>query len=104
MIELDEEDIYKILQDKSIEEQLEILTNSWNTSYGKIVQHDDSLIEFITGGWSDNEYLIRVFCNFVRNYNFAKYKVGELTGGSHYFYFKEDKYNTHFKIVKEVKE
>lgn len=104
MIEFDDEDIYKILQDKTVEEQLILLENSWDKRYGKIVKHDDGLIEFITGGWSDNEYLIGIFCNYAMNLKFATCKIGELSGGSHYFYFREDKDTTYFKIVKEVQE
>lgn len=90
MLEYSDDEILEILKDKSVNEQLELLTLCWNENYGTITKYDNNLMKFSTGGWSDNERLIGLFCSPM-NYRFSKHKIGYIRGGHIYLYFGNDR-------------
>lgn len=65
------------------------------SNYGKVKEHDNGLYEFITGGWSDNEYLLGMLNHPLSK--FSKHYVGWLRGGSWGFAENYDGYR--FDVV-----
>lgn len=88
ILDLTDDEIFELINKRSFKENLLLLEAEW-ADYGKVKHHENGLIEFVTGGWSDNEELIRYFTN-IRAYNFSKNYVGYIRGGSHFFYEKNE--------------
>lgn len=76
----DEEDIIKKLNEMDLKTIAHIYSNF---DYANIKFHGENLVEFITGGWSDNEFFISCLTDYRCKYHY--HYVGYIVGGSSFF-------------------
>ena len=93
---LTDEEIYGLFRGKNFKQCMKLLENAWDDKYGLIKLHPNNVVEFVTGGWSENEELI-YYAKHLLNYDCSKHYVGSIRGGSHYFAPRNKDYQ--FKII-----
>jgi len=81
-----------------VDEAFLLFKDLYNTNYGSI-EEDDNLISIHTGGWSENEQLIRVFKK-----TGWWFKNHQITASGGHYYFNTNKYlNKDWNIIKTEK-
>ena len=98
-LNLEDDEIYELLNKRSFEEVIKLMKDEW-ASYGVVREHDDGLIEFVTGGWSENEILIDYVTDFRCKHR--SHYVGFIVGGAHFFQPNHD--GVWFDIIAEKRD
>lgn len=89
-------------QNEGFEGCIDLLEELIDEPYGNVYRYDDGLVQFTTGGWSDNESLIHSIVGVLTNIFSWKHYIGWTVGGS--YWFVKEKMGIYVLIEKEKKD